>query len=191
MFHICNFPFSTVDDETILLLMIYINPFNFELLVLPTNQSTPHINIIASNVIRGRKKLREEYDIKHVWRSLRALVFFIFYTRTFQRYDGSCDLSKVASFWWSSYLSEKCYYQATATVMYAGARKMQRRMWRKRRSVFLVVFCFQSCSYYSFALVAPALLTTTHIHQGAIYEGLLWEQRYVQTANIYKRKITN
>ena len=66
MFHICNFPFSTVDDETILLLMIYINPFNFELLVLPTTQSTLHINIIASNVIRGRKKLREEYDIKHV-----------------------------------------------------------------------------------------------------------------------------
>ena len=37
--------FSTVDDETIFCcLMIYINPFNIELLVLPTNQSIQHIN---------------------------------------------------------------------------------------------------------------------------------------------------
>ena len=62
----------------IILLLIYINPFNFELLVYPTNQSNTTHQYLASNVIRERKKLREEYDIKHVLRSLRALVEYTF-----------------------------------------------------------------------------------------------------------------
>ena len=62
----------------IILLLIYINPFNFELLVYPTNQSNTTHQYLASNAIRERKKLREEYDIKHVLRSLRALVMYTF-----------------------------------------------------------------------------------------------------------------